>query len=161
MTLFPLSKSTRSTNTERMLMDRLRKDFGVSVKWQKELVGFKDEHDAQRVVVWLKRASGKEQVVEANYMAGCGGSHSVVRKTLGISFPSGIYDQVFYVADIVGAGPAMDGELHVCLDQADFLATFPLAGQGRARLIGTVRHNSFAVSRDLSFEGVSAALWTR
>jgi hypothetical protein len=29
--------------------------------------------------------------------------------------------------------------LHVDLDEADFLAVFPLAGQGRARLVGTVR----------------------
>ena len=33
----------------------------------------------------------------------------------------------------------MDGELHVALDDADFLAVFPMAGAGRARLIGTVR----------------------
>jgi hypothetical protein len=37
------------------------------------------------------------------------------------------------------AGPAFDGELHVDLDEADFLAIFPLNGAGHARLIGTVR----------------------
>src|SRR5689334_22416178 len=36
-------------------------------------------------------------------------------------------------------GPPVNGELHVDLDQEDFLAVFPLGGQGRARLIGTVR----------------------
>ena len=33
----------------------------------------------------------------------------------------------------------MNGELHVALDSADFLVVFPLKGEGRARLIGTVR----------------------
>ena len=34
----------------------------------------------------------------------------------------------------------MNGELHVDLDEADFLAVFPAGrAQGRARLIGTVR----------------------
>ena len=33
----------------------------------------------------------------------------------------------------------MNGEIHVDFDPTDFLAVFPLKGQGRARLIGTVR----------------------
>jgi len=53
--------------------------------------------------------------------------------------PAGTYRHLFYVADVRAEGPAIDGELHVDLDEADFLAVFPLAGQGRARLIGTVR----------------------
>jgi hypothetical protein len=46
----------------------------------------------------------------------------------------------------------MNHELHVALDEADFLAVFPLKGEGRARLIGTVterpedRHDNFAWS---------------
>ncbi|KHN96009.1 monooxygenase, FAD-binding protein [Metarhizium album ARSEF 1941] len=141
---------------EQMLTERLHKDFGTSVEWQTELVSFKDEGADAQIVASLKKADGKEEVVRAGYLAGCDGSHSVVRKTLGISFPGGIYDQMFYVADIAGAGLAMDGELHVCLDEADFLAIFPLATRGRARLIGTVRHSkSSAASQHLSFDHVS------
>jgi hypothetical protein len=50
-----------------------------------------------------------------------------VRETIGTGFPGGTYRQVFYVADVEAAGPAVDGELHVDLDEADFLAVFPLA----------------------------------
>ena len=32
----------------------------------------------------------------------------------------------------------VNGELHVALDDSDFLAAFPMRGSGRARLIGTV-----------------------
>ena len=60
-------------------------------------------------------------------------------RTLGTGFPGGTYLQVFYVADVEAAGPSIDGELHGNLDEADFLAVFPLVGKGRARLIGTVR----------------------
>ena len=38
----------------------------------------------------------------------------------------------------------MNGELHVALDKTDFLVVFPLKGDGRARLIGTVRQDSQA-----------------
>ena len=51
----------------------------------------------------------------------------------------GTYQQIFYVADVEASGPPLDGDLHVDLDEADFLAVFPLAGAGRARLIGIVR----------------------
>jgi hypothetical protein len=62
-----------------------------------------------------------------------------VRDTIGTAFPGGTYRQVFYVADVEAAGPPLNGELHVDLDEADFLGVFPLAGKGKARPIGTVR----------------------
>jgi len=59
---------------------------------------------------------------------------------------------MFYVADIEASGPALNGELHIDLDEADFLAVFPLAGEGRARLIGAVRANG---AETLAFADVS------
>jgi hypothetical protein len=46
--------------------------------------------------------------------------------------------------------------LHVDLDEADFLGVFPLAGQGRARLIGTVRDERAEHPESLKFEDVSS-----
>ncbi len=68
----------------------------------------------------------------------------------------GTYRQLFYVADVKANGPPVDGELHVDLDEADFLGVFPLAGQGRARLIGTVRDERADHPETLRFEDVSA-----
>ena len=51
--------------------------------------------------------------------------------------------------------PPLNGELHVDLDEADFLAVFPLAGKGRARLIGTVRDERADHADTLKFEDVS------
>jgi hypothetical protein len=53
------------------------------------------------------------------------------------------------------AGPALNGELHIDLDEADFLGVFPLAGQGKARLIGTVRDARADRADILTFEDVS------
>ena len=74
---------------------------------------------------------------------------------MGTGFPGGTYRKVFYVADIEASGPPVDGELHVDLDQADFLAVFPPAGVGRARLIGTVQDPLMERWEALTFEDVS------
>ena len=77
-----------------------------------------------------------------------------VREALEIGFPGGTYDHVFYVADVEAKGPAMNDELHVCLDTNDFLAVFPLKSDGHARLVGTV-HEAQPRNEDLSWNDVS------
>jgi hypothetical protein len=48
----------------------------------------------------------------------------------------------------------MDGELHVALDESEFLAVFPMQGTGRARLIGTVRQEAEGEREALSWDDV-------
>src|SRR5438094_2689340 len=137
---------------ERLLIERLEQ-LGVSVERRTELIGFTDESD--RVTARLRGPQGHEEVCEASYIAGCDGARSTVREIVGTGYPGGTYRQVFYVADVEAAGPAVDGELHADLDEADFLAVFPLAREGRARLIGTVRDQRADRADTLKFEDVS------
>jgi 2-polyprenyl-6-methoxyphenol hydroxylase-like FAD-dependent oxidoreductase len=137
---------------ERLLIERLEQ-LGVSVERRTELIGFTDESD--RVTARLRGPEGHEDICEASYIAGCDGARSIVRETIGVGYPGGTYPQIFYVADVEAAGPAVDGELHADLDEADFLAVFPLAGEGRARLIGTVRDERAGRADTLRFEDVS------
>jgi FAD binding domain len=123
-----------------------------SVERQTELIGYRDE--SSRVVAHLWRPNG-EETCEAVYIAGCDGVHSIVRETMGTGYPGGTYRDLFYVADVEASGPALDDELHVDLEEADFLAVFPLAGKGRARLIGTVRDERAELVDTLKFEDVS------
>jgi 2-polyprenyl-6-methoxyphenol hydroxylase-like FAD-dependent oxidoreductase len=137
---------------ERLLIARLE-ELGVLVERRTELIGFTDA--GERVTARLCGPEGHEEICTASYIAGCDGARSVVRETMGTGFPGGTYRQVFYVADVEAAGPAIDGELHVDLDEADFLAVFPLAGKGRARLIGTVSDERADRADTLKFEDVS------
>jgi 2-polyprenyl-6-methoxyphenol hydroxylase-like FAD-dependent oxidoreductase len=137
---------------ERLLIERLQA-FGVFVERRTELVSFTQE--GGRVIARLRGPEGREETCETSYIAGCDGAHSTVRGTIGTGFPGGTYRQVFYVADVEAAGPPVNGELHVDLDEADFLAVFPLAGKGRARLIGTVRDERADHADTLKFEDVS------
>jgi 2-polyprenyl-6-methoxyphenol hydroxylase-like FAD-dependent oxidoreductase len=84
------------------------------------------------VLARLKGPDGAERACEADYLAGCDGARSRVRERLGAGFPGGTYAHLFYVADAEGSGPVMDGELHVALDESDFLAAFPMKGGARA-----------------------------
>jgi 2-polyprenyl-6-methoxyphenol hydroxylase-like FAD-dependent oxidoreductase len=152
LTPYPFMEIFPQDQHEQLLIERLAM-FDVSVERQTELTSFVDDGD--RVIARLLKADGQEEICEAHYLAGCDGARSTVRKTLHMGFPGGTYQQVFYVADVEVEGSAVNGELHVDLDDADFLAIFPLAGEGRARLIGTVRDERAEHADTLTFEDVS------
>jgi len=153
LTPFPFLEIFPQDEHERLLIERLA-TLGVSVERRTELTAFTE--DGERVSARLRAADGSEEICETRYIAGCDGARSTVRASLGTGFPGGTYRQVFYVADIEGSGPAFDGELHVDLDEADFLAVFPLAAAGRARLVGTVRDARADRPEQLRFEDVSS-----
>ena len=153
LTAYPFLEIFPQDEHERLLIERLEK-FDVLVERRTELIRFTEERG--RIAARLRGPDGQEEDCEAKYIAGCDGARSIVRETLGTGFPGGSYRQVFYVADVDAAGPAVNGELHADLDEADFLAVFPLAGEGRARLIGTVRDERADRAETLKFEDVSS-----
>jgi 2-polyprenyl-6-methoxyphenol hydroxylase-like FAD-dependent oxidoreductase len=152
LTPFPFLEIYPQDEHERLLIERLR-ELGVTVERCTELTGFTDLGGSVRVE--MRTADGKKESGEVGYLAGCDGARSSVREGLGLGFPGGTYRQVFYVADIEGTGTPINGELHVDLDEADFLGIFPLGGAGRARLIGTVRDERAEHPESLRFEDVS------
>ncbi|HEX9535404.1 MAG TPA: FAD-dependent oxidoreductase, partial [Stellaceae bacterium] len=152
LTPYPFLHIFPQDQHERLLIERLG-DLGIAVERQTELVSFANSENG--VTARLHGLGGQEFDCEANYIAGCDGARSTVREAIGTGFPGGTYRQIFYVADVEAAGPAVNGELHVDLDEADFLGVFPLAGAGRARLIGTVRDERADRADTLTFKDVS------
>lgn len=138
---------------EQLLIERLD-TFGIRVERNTALEHFTETGDG--ITAQLRLSDGQEETCQACYIAGCDGARSIVRKTLDSGFPGGTYQQIFYVADVQASGPAFNGELHVDLDEADFLAVFPLASEGHARLIGTVRDERAEQAETLQFEDVSS-----
>ncbi|KAK3179749.1 hypothetical protein K4F52_008827 [Lecanicillium sp. MT-2017a] len=138
MTAYPFVSVFPQHEHEQMLAAKLQ-EFGISAELGTELVSFTDDDSVDHVVAQLRKENGQEEICKAKYIAGCDGARSAVRHQLDVTFSGGTYDHVFYVADVEGSGAAINGELNVCLDQSDFLAVFPLAGEGRARLVGTIR----------------------
>ncbi len=152
LTPYPFLHIFPQDQHERLLIERLQA-LGVAVERQTELISFANGENA--ITARLSGPDGQEVDCEAKYIAGCDGARSIVRDTIGTGFPGGTYRQIFYVADVEAAGPAVNGELHVDLDEADFLGVFPLAGEGRARLIGTVRDERAERADTLTFKDVS------
>ncbi|MBV9622019.1 MAG: FAD-dependent monooxygenase [Gammaproteobacteria bacterium] len=150
MTPYPFALIYPQDEHERLLIARLQ-DVGVVVERGTELVSLTQSADGVQAEL---RNAGVTQHATAPFLAGCDGARSRVRECVHGGFAGGTYQQLFYVADIRAGGPCMDGNLHIDLDEADFLAVFPLAGRGRARLIGTVRDER-AHAESLQFEDVS------
>jgi len=124
---------------EKLLVSRLEA-LGVPVERPVELVGLEQEDD--RVTARLRHADGSTEACEATYLAGCDGARSFVREALGIGYHGGTYSHLFYVADVEGAGPTLNGEAHFDLDDdGNFLACIPLR-RGQARLIGILREDA-------------------
>ena len=149
-TPFPFPLIFPQDEHEALLIERLSA-LGIEIERQVELAGFEDRGGEIRATL---RQGGTEEVGSYAFLAGCDGARSRVREVLGTGFPGGTYDHLFYVADVEATGSPMNGELHVDLDDADFLAVFPLRQTGRARLIGSVRDDAAKDHEHLEFTDV-------
>jgi 2-polyprenyl-6-methoxyphenol hydroxylase-like FAD-dependent oxidoreductase len=148
---FPYALTYPQDAHERLLIERLDA-LGMQVERRTELVRF--NLHSEKVCAMLKRPDGSEEICEAAYLAGCDGARSTVREALAVGFPGGTYSGLFYVADVDASGPAADGEIHVEIEEADFLAVFPLKGAGRLRLVGPVRWELDREHRELTFDDI-------
>jgi 2-polyprenyl-6-methoxyphenol hydroxylase-like FAD-dependent oxidoreductase len=136
---------------EKFLVKKLG-DMGVQVERSTELVRFDEQPGFIRAV--LKRSDGAEETFEATYLAGCDGASSTVRRTLGTEFPGGTYSHLFYVADVEASGPPTNNEIHIDLEETDFIAVFPLTREGHVRLVGTIRDEIVPNRDHLKFDDV-------
>jgi 2-polyprenyl-6-methoxyphenol hydroxylase-like FAD-dependent oxidoreductase len=131
---YPFVLSLPQDEHERVLGERLR-EAGVEVEWSTELVDFAEEDGGVRGV--LER-DGARETVEAAYLCGCDGARSTVRERLGVGFPGGTNEQVFFVADVEATGEAANGDFNACLGTDAFCVVFPIRTSGMFRLIGIV-----------------------
>jgi len=149
---FPYALLFPQDEHERLLIERLT-EAGVKIERSTEILGFEDA--TTRVLARLRRPDGGVETCTAAFIAGCDGAHSTVRDVSGIGFPGGTYAHLFYVADVEASGETMNGEVHVGLDTTDFLAVFPMKGEGHARLIGTLQEDAGHQPDNLSWNDVS------
>jgi 2-polyprenyl-6-methoxyphenol hydroxylase-like FAD-dependent oxidoreductase len=124
----------QQSETERLLEEHLA-DLGARVERQVELKSFEQSLDG--VSCTLARADGSEEKVEASWMSGCDGAHSLVRHQLGMSFEGSTMLNDWILADVHIDG--MQGPLEGAIywHALGTLALFPLAGT-RYRVIADV-----------------------
>ncbi len=141
---------------ERLLVGELAR-LGVTIEWNTELTALtQDEHAAHATL----SHAGATETIAVPYVAGCDGARSAVRHALGLDFPGGTYDQLFYVADVRVAGDfAADAYMNVGPDA--FALLLPVRSSGMQRLLGAMPPGSMppgATDREhLTFEDVRPA----
>ncbi|MEU2117414.1 FAD-dependent monooxygenase [Streptomyces sp. NPDC016459] len=125
--------------TERLLEEYLA-GLGAVIERGTELISF--EQDADGVTARLRTATGADEELRVRYLIGCDGAHSVVRKTLGLSYGGGALPAAYMLGDVVAesdwdlpAGYALRSE-HRAADGStdDVLVCIPLPGAGRYRM---------------------------
>ena len=151
LTPFPFVLDLAQDDHERLLIEQLSA-AGITVERQTELTGVTQNGDV--VIATLRHADGRTEECRAPYVAGCDGTHSTTRSALGVAFAGGTYEHLFYVADVIARGPAVDHGVNVGLDEADLLAVFDMKGKGRVRLVGTVRDDA-AEKAQFTFDDVA------
>ncbi|HET6731895.1 FAD-dependent monooxygenase [Mycobacterium sp.] len=82
--------------TERILREELANN-GVHVERVQRLTGF--DQDADGVTATLAGDRG-EHTVRARYLIGADGAHSVVRKTLGLTFEGAAFEEQYMLGDV-------------------------------------------------------------
>ncbi|CAN5543778.1 FAD-dependent oxidoreductase [soil metagenome] len=122
-------------DTERILAEELALR-GVVVERRVRLTGF--TQDADGVTATLTSDSGDE-TVRAQYLIGADGAHSVVRKTLGLSFEGGAFEEQYMLGDVEVDWSVPKGYSLRAMHQSDgavddLLVCIPLPGRGRYRM---------------------------
>jgi 2-polyprenyl-6-methoxyphenol hydroxylase-like FAD-dependent oxidoreductase len=148
---YPFALAYPQDDHERFLIAKL-KDAGCEVEWGAKLTGFSEDENGVRATIEY-RGGGVEQA-ESTYICGCDGARSCVRETLGLRFPGGTYEQLFYVADVeIASGFSRD--LYINLGEHILTLMFPVRSSGMQRLIGLVPPE-LSHRENLGFEDIRA-----
>jgi 2-polyprenyl-6-methoxyphenol hydroxylase-like FAD-dependent oxidoreductase len=130
-TPYPFALFVPQSETERLLEAHLARQ-GVKVERDVELADF--TAGAEGVTARLIRADGKTESVQADYLLGCDGAHSLVRHKLGFAF-DGVSEQgVWMLGDVKLRNHPDPGELLLFWHGEGVLAIFPMT-EGRYRII--------------------------
>jgi 2-polyprenyl-6-methoxyphenol hydroxylase-like FAD-dependent oxidoreductase len=150
---YPFALSFPQDDHERLLIDRLGA-AGHAVEWDTELTGLTQQDGGVRAD--LCKPGGQEHWAGL-YLCGCDGAHSAVRHGLGVGFPGGTYDQLFYVADAEAAGAWSDRDITAYVAERTFCLAFPVRSPGMFRFIGLVPE-ALRGRDDLTFDDLRAGV---
>jgi len=121
------------SETERLLTEALNRQ-GVKIERGVELIGLTQQRDGVSAV--LRSGDGAEEVVDATYLIAADGSHSAIRKALGLPFTGRSLTHNYVLGDLHIAGDVPEDQLSIFLARNGFLAVFPM-GDGRFRFMAT------------------------
>ncbi|HEY4232322.1 MAG TPA: FAD-dependent monooxygenase [Lacipirellulaceae bacterium] len=107
--------------------------LGIHVEHGTEVTGFAQSADG--VTVQARGKTGENIEVNCRYLIGADGAHSIVRKTLGLSFAGAPYPQSFLLADCQLDWPLDYDHLKLFVRERSLAAYLPLKGRDICRII--------------------------
>ncbi len=119
--------------TEAILGDRLR-ELGGAVRRNVELLDLRQAPD--HVVARVATPEG-EAIVQAGFVIGADGMHSVVRQSTAIGFDGSAYPESFVLADVRMDWPLGRDEVTLCFAPAGLVVIAPLP-DGSFRIVATM-----------------------
>jgi len=149
LTHFPYLLILEQSKTEPLLIDFLQQR-GQQVEWQTELESFSQTNDG--VSATLKHLN-KQENIKADWLIGCDGASSGVRKILEIPFGGETYKESLFVLDCKIDWAFKDHEAAIALSKDAFGLFFPMTN-GRCRVSGIVSEE-YADKDTISFDEVN------
>lgn len=135
---------------ERIVYEDL-KQTGRDVRWLTEMLVFESLEDGITAQI---RSDDDVETIEAKYLVGCDGSHSAVRRALGLKFEGSTFERLFYVADVEIDWEFSHDALHVNLGDDTLTAFFPMVGERRWRIVGTFPEGHDKEAGEILFDEV-------
>ena len=132
---YPYILMLEQSDNEALLNEDLEA-HGGKVLWKHEFINFTEEGGGINATV--KNSEGANITIQARYMVGADGAKSPVRHLLSLPFTGGTYEHVFFVADTKVNWKLPPDELYIIFSLKTFSAFFPMSGESRFRLVGTM-----------------------
>jgi 2-polyprenyl-6-methoxyphenol hydroxylase-like FAD-dependent oxidoreductase len=132
-TPFPYTVMCPQNSTEKVLLDCLHA-AGGSVERPIEVAALRSGPNA--VEMDVRTATG-ERTLQAPWVVGCDGAHSVVRKATNVTFDGGTYEESFVLADVHMDWPLSREEVSLFFAPEGLVVVAPLPGD-RYRIVATV-----------------------
>ncbi len=110
-------------HTERLLLGKLS-DYEIVPEWNTVVEAVSG--DLLKPSVTLRKADGSVEIVDFDIVVGADGSHSAVRKAVGIGFPGEALESSFYLADFRYAVPIDPGFAEINLVDPGIIGRLPV-----------------------------------
>lgn len=154
LTAFPYLLILPQSETEELLEGHLKKKR-KKILWKHELLSL--QQDKKSATATIKSPKGT-QSIKADYIVGCDGAGSFVRKHLKMKFEGDTAGQLFYVVDAKVDWKLKNKEhLKIFFSRNNFILYFPLKGGNRFRVISKLEgYNTDRSPNQISYEEIEA-----
>ena len=131
-----LTTTFEQNKNEKLLYENLQENK-ANVLWNTSFVSL--EENREGVTVLLKNELTAENIsITAKYIVGCDGAKSSIRHQRDFTFEGGTYQTKFFVADVIATWKLGYEKIIMAPSKGLFVAFFPLQGEKRLRIVGTL-----------------------